>query len=48
MKEVRYFYVPGAATQQELPAEEAAHALRVLRLKEIKTSYAMLLHFPIE
>ena len=33
MKEVRYFYVPGAATQQELPAEEAAHALRVLRLK---------------
>ena len=33
MKEVRYFYVPDAANQVELPAEEAAHALRVLRLK---------------
>lgn len=33
MKEVRYFYVPEAATQMELPAEEATHALRVLRLK---------------
>lgn len=33
MKEVRYFYVPEAATQVELPAEEAIHALRVLRLK---------------
>ena len=33
MKEVRYFYVPEAATQVELPAEEATHALRVLRLK---------------
>ena len=33
MKEVRYFYVPEAETQVELPAEEATHALRVLRLK---------------
>lgn len=33
MKEVRYFYVPNAAHQVELPAEEATHALRVLRLK---------------
>jgi hypothetical protein len=30
MKEVRYFYVPDAANQVELPAEEATHALRVL------------------
>ena len=34
MKEVRYFYAPDAATAQELPDEEARHALRVLRLKE--------------
>ena len=34
MKEVRYFYAPDAATAQELPDEEAQHALRVLRLKE--------------
>ena len=33
MKEVRYFYVPDAANQVELSAEEATHALRVLRLK---------------
>lgn len=33
MKEVRYFYVPDAANQVELPMEEATHALRVLRLK---------------
>lgn len=33
MKEARYFYVPDAANQTELPAEEAMHALRVLRLK---------------
>ena len=33
MKEVRYFYVPDAANHVELPAEEATHALRVLRLK---------------
>ena len=29
MKEVRFFYVPDAATQTELPQEEATHALRV-------------------
>lgn len=34
MKEARYFYVPDAAEQTELPAEEAVHATRVLRLKE--------------
>lgn len=32
MKEVRYFYVPDASSQNELPQEEATHALRVLRL----------------
>ena len=32
MKEARYFYVPQASVQNELPAEEAVHALRVLRL----------------
>ena len=32
MKETRYFYVPGAAELQELPEEEAQHAVRVLRL----------------
>jgi len=34
MKETRFFYVPDAASKGELPEEEAAHALRVLRLKE--------------
>ena len=34
MKESRYFYVPGAAQQNELPPDEATHATRVLRLKE--------------
>ena len=33
MKEVRFFYVPDAINQTELPEEEAMHALRVLRLK---------------
>ncbi|BCS86229.1 MULTISPECIES: 16S rRNA (uracil(1498)-N(3))-methyltransferase [Prevotella] len=33
MKEVRYFYVPDAENNNELPQEEATHALRVLRLK---------------
>ena len=32
MKETRFFYVPEAATQTELPADEAAHAVKVLRL----------------
>ena len=33
MKEVRFFYVPDAPNVNELPADEAMHALRVLRLK---------------
>ena len=33
MKEARYFYVPDAAQQTELPPDECAHAIRVLRLK---------------
>ncbi|WP_018463910.1 16S rRNA (uracil(1498)-N(3))-methyltransferase [Segatella paludivivens] len=33
MKEVRYFYVTDAKNNNELPQEEATHALRVLRLK---------------
>ena len=33
MKEARYFYVSEANALTELPQEEAAHALRVLRLK---------------
>jgi RNA methyltransferase, RsmE family len=34
MKEERYFYVPNASKQNELPPDEASHAIRVLRLKE--------------
>jgi 16S rRNA (uracil1498-N3)-methyltransferase len=33
MKEMRFFYVPDAVNQNELPPDEAMHALRVLRLK---------------
>ena len=33
MKEVRYFYTPNIAVSNELPEEEAAHAVRVLRLQ---------------
>mgnify|MGYP004524940823 CR=1 FL=1 len=33
MKEARYFYVPNAGNETELPLDEAMHALRVLRLK---------------
>ena len=33
MKETRFFYVPDAATENEMPMEEALHALRVLRIK---------------
>lgn len=33
MKETRFFYVPDAAHQEELPPDEAMHAMRVLRLK---------------
>ena len=34
MKEIHYFFAPDAAIAQELPAEEALHAIRVLRMKE--------------
>lgn len=34
MKETRFFYAPGAAHTDELPADEAAHAVRVVRLHE--------------
>lgn len=33
MKEVRYFYVPNAKAEHELPEEEAQHAVRVLRMQ---------------
>lgn len=33
MKEVRYFFVPDASSVGELPADEAIHAARVLRLQ---------------
>ncbi len=33
MKEVRYFYVPDALSMNELPDEEAQHAVRVLRMQ---------------
>jgi len=33
MKEVRFFYVPDAENRNELPDDEAMHALRVLRLR---------------
>ncbi|MBQ8098461.1 MAG: 16S rRNA (uracil(1498)-N(3))-methyltransferase [Bacteroidaceae bacterium] len=34
MKETRYFYVPDIKISNELPPEEAHHAMRVLRLRE--------------
>ena len=34
MKETRYFYVPDCAGTDELPQDEAVHAIRVLRLTE--------------
>ena len=33
MKEVRFFYVPNASRVNELPEEEAQHAVRVLRME---------------
>lgn len=33
MKEIRYFYAPDLDVSDELPEEEAAHCLRVLRLQ---------------
>ena len=41
MKEIRFFYVPEAEQGQELPAEEATHALRVLRMKTGDEMYLM-------
>ena len=41
MKEERYFYVPNAKGENELPQDEAVHAVRVLRLKEGDTIYLM-------
>lgn len=34
MKEARYFYVPNALNVDELPNDEAMHAVRVLRMSE--------------
>lgn len=34
MKEIHLFYAPGLPECRELPSEEAAHAVRVLRMKE--------------
>ena len=33
MKETRFFYVPNAGQENDMPTEEALHALRVLRIK---------------
>lgn len=33
MKEIRYFYAPDASRSDELPDDEAAHCIRVLRLQ---------------
>lgn len=33
MKETRFFYVPNAGQENEMPTEEVLHALRVLRIK---------------
>lgn len=41
MKEERYFYVPNASAERELPQDEAVHATRVLRLQEGDTIYLM-------
>ena len=41
MKEERYFYVPEASNSNELPVDEAIHAVRVLRLKESDEIFLM-------
>lgn len=41
MKETRFFYVPQAASGDELPEEEAKHAVRVLRLQVGDELYLM-------
>lgn len=40
MKEVHLFYAPDIAATRELPPEEAAHAVRVLRMREGDTLLA--------
>lgn len=39
MKEIRFFYAPDASRTQELPEEEAKHAVKVLRLKDGDSIY---------
>lgn len=34
MKEIHFFYAPNVNSEQALPPEESAHAVRVLRMKE--------------
>lgn len=41
MKEERYFYVPEVSNSNELPVDEAIHAVRVLRLKESDEIFLM-------
>lgn len=41
MKEERFFYVPDTSDNNELPQEEAVHAVRVLRLHEGDDIYLM-------
>ena len=41
MKETRFFFVPDAVHQEELPPDEAMHAMRVLRLKGGDELYLM-------
>lgn len=41
MKEARFFYVPNASVGNELPDEEALHAVKVLRLTEGDEVYLM-------
>ena len=41
MKEIRFFYVPSAATLTEMPMDEALQALRVLRLKSGDEMYLL-------
>lgn len=39
MKEIRYFYAPQATMTDELPQDEATHAIRVLRMQPGDTIY---------
>lgn len=41
MKEARYFYVPEAESVNELPEQEAQHAIKVLRLTEGSNIFLM-------